>query len=97
MDYYSQCIEVVKLNRATATEVINRTKTIFARHSIPEVVFSDNEPQYSAKEYEKFSEDYQFEHKTSSPYFPQANGETERAVRTVKEFLEKNKDPILHC
>ena len=80
VDYYSRFIEVVKLNRTTATEVINRTKTIFARHGIPEVVFSDNGPQYSAEEYEKFSQDYQFEHKTSSPYYPQANGEVERAV-----------------
>ena len=54
-----------------------------------------NRSQYSAEEYEKFSQDYQFEHKTSSPYFPQANGEAERAVRTVKELLEKNKDPHL--
>ena len=95
VDYYSRFIEVVKLNRTTATEVINRTKTIFTRHGIPEVVFSDNGPQYSAEEYEKFSQDYQFEHKTSSPYFPQANGEAETAVRTVKELLEKNKDPHL--
>ena len=29
VDYYSRFIEVVKLNRTTATEVINRTKTIF--------------------------------------------------------------------
>ena len=33
--YYSRFIEVVKLNRSTATKVINRMKTIFARHGIP--------------------------------------------------------------
>ena len=95
MDYYSRFIEIVKLNRPTATEVISRTKNIFARHGIPEVVFSDNGPQHSADEYEKFSKDYQFEQRTSSPYFPQANGEAERAVRTVKEMLEKSTDPHL--
>ena len=58
VDPYSLFIEVGKLNRTTATEVINMTKTIFARHGIPEVVFSDNRPQYSVEEYEKFSQDY---------------------------------------
>ena len=94
-DYYSRYIEVAKLNRSTAGEVILRLKSIFARHGLPEVVVSDNGPQYSSELFEQFAEDYQFEHITSSPYFPQANGEAERAVRTVKDMLRKFHDPHL--
>ena len=32
---------------------------------------------------------------TSSPHFPQANGEAEQAVRTIKTLLNKNKDPLM--
>ena len=32
---------------------------------------------------------------TSSPRYPRANREVERAVRTVKGLLKKNKDPYL--
>ena len=38
VDYYSQFIEVARLNRTTADEVILHTKGVFARHGIPEVV-----------------------------------------------------------
>jgi len=95
VDYYSRYIEIAKLNRSTAEEVIARTKSIFARHGIPEIVFSDNGPQYTADAYKKFAKEYQFKHLTSSPYYPQSNGEAERAVRTVKEMLRKSKDPYL--
>ena len=56
---------------------------------------SDNGPQYTADAYSKFAQEYQFEHVTSSPYFPQSNGEAERAVGTIKNLLEKSNDPYL--
>jgi len=70
-------------------------KSIFARHGIPDTVISDNGPQYSATVFSNFSKEYGFTHVTSSPRYPQANGEAERAVKTVKELLKKNDDPYL--
>ena len=63
VDYYSRYIEIAKLTHATASEVIRHSKSIFARHGIPEVVFSDNGPQYSSEAYEDISKEYHFEHK----------------------------------
>jgi len=36
---------------------------------------------------------FQFAHTTSSPRFPQSNGEAERAVCTIKNLLSKSEDP----
>jgi hypothetical protein len=49
---------------------VNHTKSIFARHGIPEVVVSDNGPQYTSDLYAEFARNYQFQHLTSSPYHP---------------------------
>ena len=95
VDYYSRFIEIALLNQTTAQEVIRHTKSIFARHGIPELVISDNGPQYTSDAYEEFSKEYQFQHETNSPYFPQSNGEAERAVKIIKEMLKKNDDPYL--
>ncbi len=78
--------ETAKLTTAT---VISHMKSNFARYGIPDTVVSDNGPQYSAADFSKFAKQYGFTHVMSSPKYPQANGEAERAVRTVKELLKK--------
>lgn len=95
VDYFSRFIEISKLTRTTSEDIIAHTKSIFARHGIPEVVYSDNGPQFRADVYKQFAVDYQFKHVTSSPYFPQSNGEAERAVGTIKNLLKKEGDPYL--
>ena len=95
VDYFSRFIEISRLNGTTAEEVILHTKSIFARHGLPEVVVSDNGPQYDSEAYANFAREFQFEHVTSSPHHPQGNGEAERAVQTIKNLLRKEGDPYL--
>ena len=65
IDYYSRFIEIAKLSTATSHDVINHLKSIFARHGIPESFTSDNGPQYSAKLFSDFANNYGFTHTTS--------------------------------
>jgi len=89
VDYFSRYIEVANLPKLITATTVERLKVIFARFGIPETLMTDNGPQFSSCE---FAQDYDFEHVTSSPRYPQSNGEAERAVRTVKQEL-KNQDP----
>ena len=93
VDYFSRYCEIGVLRKSTSQEVINHLKAIFARHGIPETVISDNGPQYSSAEFAKFAEDWGFTHITSSPKYPQSNGEAERMVQTTKNLLTKSDDP----
>ncbi|XP_049520589.1 uncharacterized protein LOC119443895 [Dermacentor silvarum] len=47
------------------------------------------------KEYKLFARNYGFRAVTSSPRYPQANGEVERMVQTIKGLITKAKDPYL--
>ena len=93
--YRSRWPEVKKLTRTTSAGVIQALKGIFATHGIPDLVVSDNGPQFASQEFKEFGRNYNFNHVTSSPNYPAANGEAERSVRTVKEIFKKSKDPYL--
>ena len=95
VDYFSRYPEVVQLTSTTSASVIAALKTIFARHGIPETVRSDNGPQFVSQEFAMFASSYSFSHVTSSPRFPQSNGQVERGVQTIKRMLKKSQDPHL--
>ena len=92
VDYYSDFFELDYLHNQTAKEVIHKLKAHFARHGIPETVTSDNGPCYDSHEFTEFAEDYGFEHVTSSPGYPQANGKAEAAVKSAKTLMKKAKE-----
>lgn len=91
VDYYSKWIEVSLVANKTAMEVIGKLKCIFARYGVPKYLICDNNPFNSFK-VRKFAKDWDFEHKFSSPRFPQSNGMAERAVGIVKNILRKTND-----
>jgi transposase InsO family protein len=92
VDYYSNFIEVDRLYSKTSTEVIQKLKAHMARCGVPERVVSDNGPQYSSSEFQDFAAQYEFEHVTSSPRYPQSNGKAESAVKTAKRIMMKALD-----
>lgn len=69
--------------------VINNIKSVIARHGCPLEIVSDNEPQYSCKEFKEFALAYGFKHITSSPDYPKSNGLAESYVKIVKSLFKK--------
>ena len=76
----------------TSTETIRALKEHFGPHGIPSKLITDCGSQYTSKEFENFAKSYNFEHVLVSPKHPQANGEAEAAMKTVKTLWRKNKD-----
>ena len=88
-DYYSNWPELYELKKVNSANVIQATKEAFTRHGIPIQVVSDNGSQYKSHDYRKFSKNWQFLHKTSSPKYPRSNGLAESSVKIVKRMLKK--------
>ena len=92
VDYFSRYPEVIQMRSTTSQSVIS---TVFARHSIPKTLRSDNGPQFTSREFADFAESYQFRHTMNSPHYPASNGQAERAVQTVKGLLKRTEDPFI--
>ena len=88
-DYYSNFIEVENLNKATTGTVSKALKTLFSRYGVPDVLISDNGPQFASEEFASFARAWGFDHVTSSPRYPQSNGKAENVVKTVKRLFSK--------
>uniref|UniRef100_A0A8C5MJX5 Gypsy retrotransposon integrase-like protein 1 n=1 Tax=Leptobrachium leishanense TaxID=445787 RepID=A0A8C5MJX5_9ANUR len=91
VDHYSDFWEIELLPDLSADTTIRRCKVQFARYGQPDRVISDNGPQFACEQFRRFSADWGFEHVTSSPRHPQANGKAESAVKIVKNICKKAK------
>ena len=92
--YYSRYLEILYLPQTTSQTVISKLKTCLARYGIPNTIVSDNAQQFKSGEFKRFSEEWNFNHVTSSPRFPQSNGKAERAVKTARE-IPRQDDSLL--
>ena len=50
-DYHSNLIEIDNINKATSQTVSKSLKGMFSRHGAPDIVISDNGPQFSSVEF----------------------------------------------
>ncbi len=95
--------EVDLLPDLSAETTVLRCKAQFARHGIPDRVISDCGCQFACGAFRTFAKEWSFEHITSSPRHPKANGKAESAVKIVKNLCRRaafaGEDPwkaILH-
>nr|XP_029730519.1 uncharacterized protein K02A2.6-like [Aedes albopictus] len=89
VDSYSNFFDFKRLTEPTSEAVISSLKKWFSVHGIPRILETDNGPQYASSKFRQFAEEWNIEHRTSSPHFPRANGLAERFVQVSKNILKK--------
>ena len=87
-DDYSRYPIVEFIPSVSEPVVIPRLHKIFAEFGVPAQVRTDNGPPFNGKEFKSFAKSSGFEHRKITPKWPQANGEVERFMRTIKKTIE---------
>jgi len=89
IDAYSKWPEVHAMSATTAQATVQQLRKIFAIHGLPQMIVSDNGPQFVSEEFEQFCSSRGIRHNTIAPYHPRSNGEAERLVETFKKSIDK--------
>jgi len=77
-----------------ARNAISHCLEAWAAWRKPDSLKTDNGPAYTAKSFQAFCQTMQVGHTTGLPYNPQGQGNVERAYRTLKELIQKQKEGI---
>lgn len=89
-DSHSGWYEIDLLSDLTSATIITKLKRHFSVHGAPHMLISDNWRQFTSQCFKDFATQWDFNHVTSSPEYPQSNGLAERAVRSTKQLMEKS-------
>jgi hypothetical protein len=97
VDAGSGWIEAMPSRTRTSQDVIRLLTGVFTRFGIPEVVVTDNAPEFVSDELCSWLACQGASKRESPPYHPQSNGLEERAVQTVKRALRAWNENLVHA
>ncbi|CAN6716324.1 unnamed protein product [Malus baccata var. baccata] len=94
VDYVSKWVEA-KATRTNDSKVVADfiTTNIFARFGMPRVIISDGGSHFCNRTIVALLRKYNVNHRVSTPYHPQMNGQAEVSNREIKQILEKTVGP----
>ncbi|CAN6695352.1 unnamed protein product [Malus baccata var. baccata] len=94
VDYVSKWVEAKATQTNDSKVVADFIRTnIFARFGMPRVIISDGGSHFCNRTIEALLRKYNVNHKVSTPYHPQTNGQAEVSNREIKQILEKTVGP----
>ena len=92
VDYTSHYPVVCKLTSMTGQHIASQFKLICSEYGWPETLVSDNGPCYTSEIFTNLMIEYNVNHITSLPHYPQSNGLAEKYVQIVKSLFHKAKE-----
>jgi transposase InsO family protein len=90
VDYVSKWVEVMPCRKASMEESVAMIKSmIFPRFGTPRILISDGGTHFTGKNFKKCLSKLGIEHRVSTAYHPQTNGQAETLNRQLKSILNK--------
>ncbi|CAN6554896.1 unnamed protein product [Malus baccata var. baccata] len=94
VDYVSKWVEAKATRTNNSKVVADFVRTnIFARFGMPRVIISDGGSHFCNRTIEALLRKYNVNHRVSTPYHPQTNGQAEVSNCEIKQILEKTVGP----
>ena len=88
-EYVTKWVEAEALPRATEESVIQFLLHLFVRYGLPREIITDGGPQFAGNRIAATLNNYHVQHKITTPYHPQANGQVESTNKVIEAILTK--------
>lgn len=83
-DYLTKYVIASTMRKTTSQRIAEHLKQLlFFKHGVPKTIITDNGANLTSYELRSLFDSLQIKHKTTSPYRPQTNGQTERYNRVL--------------
>ena len=93
VDCFTDWPEIIPMGQNTLTHrLITALRQTFCRTAVPDTLWSDGGPQFTANAFKIFATQWRFTHRISSPRYPQSNGKIEATVKSMKKILAASWD-----
>jgi hypothetical protein len=90
VDYVSKWVEAIPCRKASTEEAIQMIKiVIFPRYDVPRFLISDGGLHFIGKDFKRCLAKLGIEHRVSTTYHPQTNGQAETSNKHLKGILMK--------
>ena len=96
VDFFSNIWAIDHLQDTKANTVIKKLKCHSARHGIPDIVISDNAPQFPCEKFSNFANEWGLEHRPGSPGH-QKTAKQKQLLKRQNAFCERPKQPEETC
>lgn len=87
MDYLTKWVEAEPTENIESDDVILFLSKVFARHGIPEILITDNGPQFRSDKTKAFLDLYGVYVQFTSTYHPEFNEEVENRNKKIGKYL----------
>ena len=95
VDRLTAWLEVAQWKTApSSAQVIKVLRKLFVALGVPQILSSDNGPQYASSEFADFLRTWHVTHRLSSPFYPRSNGHAEAGVKTFKKLAHATSTDI---
>eukprot|EP00253_Pinus_taeda_P009871 PITA_09871 len=89
VEYVTKWVEVEALPRATEKSVIQFLLHLFICYGLPREIITDGGPQFARNRIAATLNNYHVQHKITTAYHPQANGQVESSNKIIETILTK--------
>lgn len=88
VDYYSRWFEIDIMKSTTSEKITEFLDKTFRTHGLPLSIQTDNGPQFVSDHFRLFMSENGIDHRRTTPFWPQANGEVERQNRSIMKRVK---------